>query len=384
MYRFSRQIIYCLIFLALLIPAKLVFSAENDTANWYQVEVLIFKNLESSAIGEEQWPHRVDSQYPAEAKQLQTGEEFTSLQEGPPALLDISADTSSAWHLELFSEVLASTLKTLSNDKPPAADPATDQIAEFEVPELIVDDSVSVEATADAAITDHSELTIPSAYRLLPEELHEFSTYAQNMRWSKNYRVLFHQSWRQAIKAKANSHSIIIESDSHIGDYPELQGSIQLSVSRYLHLQTQLWLNMTELPWVEDEPRSTPPPPPNSYDSPWGFVLPINIAAIDTWPEKSSPLIHSPETQAQQHLLNLDRRQREQLENIKTSRYPYAGAVLMNQQRRMRSSEEHYIDHPLFGLIIKITPYEFSAFIDSGLESITKATELAEGSPAKP
>ena len=36
--------------------------------------------------------------------------------------------------------------------------------------------------------------------------------------------------------------------------------------------------------------------------------------------------------------------------------YPYRHAVLLQQKRRMRSNEVHYIDHPLFGLVIKFTP----------------------------
>ncbi len=36
--------------------------------------------------------------------------------------------------------------------------------------------------------------------------------------------------------------------------------------------------------------------------------------------------------------------------------YPYRHAVLLDQTRRMRSGEIHYIDHPLLGVIIKFTP----------------------------
>ena len=31
--------------------------------------------------------------------------------------------------------------------------------------------------------------------------------------------------------------------------------------------------------------------------------------------------------------------------------------ILLQQERDMRSSEVHYIDHPILGVIIKITPY---------------------------
>jgi hypothetical protein len=36
--------------------------------------------------------------------------------------------------------------------------------------------------------------------------------------------------------------------------------------------------------------------------------------------------------------------------------YPYAHAVLLKQTRRMRSKEVNYIDHPMFGVVVKVTP----------------------------
>ncbi len=39
-------------------------------------------------------------------------------------------------------------------------------------------------------------------------------------------------------------------------------------------------------------------------------------------------------------------------------RYPYRHAVKLEQQRRMRSNEVHYIDHPLLGIVIKLTPLD--------------------------
>ena len=35
---------------------------------------------------------------------------------------------------------------------------------------------------------------------------------------------------------------------------------------------------------------------------------------------------------------------------------PYRHAVLLQQKRRMRSNEVHYIDHPMLGLVVKLTP----------------------------
>ena len=35
---------------------------------------------------------------------------------------------------------------------------------------------------------------------------------------------------------------------------------------------------------------------------------------------------------------------------------PWRHAVVLSQERRMRSTEVHYIDHPLLGAVVKISP----------------------------
>lgn len=36
--------------------------------------------------------------------------------------------------------------------------------------------------------------------------------------------------------------------------------------------------------------------------------------------------------------------------------YPWRHAITQRQARRMRSNEIHYIDHPIIGVVVKITP----------------------------
>ncbi len=370
--RISLQTIFC-IGLVLLLQDTLLAAVE-DEANWYQVEILIFKNLEASAIVEEQWPHRVDSQYPSQAKRLQTDNQFRNVASSP-VLFDLTASAPSPWQSRVVSELeqmdnsmfLELADNAVGGSTTDKVDESLDTTTEppgtnSETPSTII------ETPGRGAL----ELTVPAAYNSLPDQMREFNQYAEKMRWSKNYRVLFHQSWRQAINDRTSNDDIVIESYSRLGDYPELQGTIRLSVSRYLHLQTQLWLNMLNLPWIEEEPRSTPPSPPKAYDPKWQFLPAIKMAASDNLLieqlDDNSALIKSSEAHEQGDISKLDKRLQEQLDVITTSRYPYAGAVVMDQTRRMRSGEEHYIDHPLFGLIIKITPYEFTAFSDPELE----------------
>lgn len=49
--------------------------------------------------------------------------------------------------------------------------------------------------------------------------------------------------------------------------------------------------------------------------------------------------------------------------------YDFRHAVLVNQQRRMRSGELHYIDHPLLGIVIKVSRYEFEPFVTAPVDS---------------
>jgi hypothetical protein len=128
---------------------------------------------------------------------------------------------------------------------------------------------------------------------------------------SGSYTLLFHQAWRQTIYA--NKTNIAISGGKIFNGHHELEGSISLSVGQYLKIQTNLWL-------TKFAPAGTP---------------------IDTsWPE----LPHLPNTFAT---------------DVDTSlANPIQRIVKLNQERTMRSTEVHYIDHPLLGLIIKIVPVE--------------------------
>ena len=43
--------------------------------------------------------------------------------------------------------------------------------------------------------------------------------------------------------------------------------------------------------------------------------------------------------------------------------YAFRHAVLVQQKRRMRSGELHYIDHPLLGILVKVSRHEFEPFV---------------------
>lgn len=187
-------------------------------------------------------------------------------------------------------------------------------------------------------------------YRL-PESERSMDRYANAMARSGEYRILFHEAWRQAMVEMDNSPAILVTGGEKFGNHYELEGSVTLSVSRYLHLHTRLWLtqfepNFGQPPgaWPELPRRPNQPLPEGATQAPS-----IGNSWSDSeWNRESSG------GSAWDTSLNTTSSQPDFLgEDYLPSRI-----VTMTQQRRMRSEELHYIDHPLFGLLIKITPYK--------------------------
>ena len=183
--------------------------------------------------------------------------------------------------------------------------------------------------TPAIAIVEGLDELVPTPFIALPAAQLEFRGKAAYMQRSGKYRTLFHQTWVQPVADQASALPIVLDRSGDTGQWPLLQGSIKIYLSRYLHLETNLWLN-TAGDYLPGVWRMPPPPlgPPSliieglpepelELDSPEGLPLPE---------EDTGPV------------------------------YPYRHAVLLQQERRMRSTEVHYIDHPLLGVVAKLTP----------------------------
>ena len=196
---------------------------------------------------------------------------------------------------------------------------------------------------------------LPTPFIALPAAQREFNGKAAYMQRSGRYQTLFHQSWAQPVLAQGNALPLILDRSGDTGQWSRLQGSVTLYLSRYLHLETNLWLN-TSGDYLPGEWRMPAPPlgPPSLIvetsidETPGAFgeqwVESTTGSAADGEPEQSIGPV-----------------------------YPYRHAVLLQQKRRMRSTEVHYIDHPRLGVVIKITP-----LTEEDLEIMASA-ELASG-----
>lgn len=156
----------------------------------------------------------------------------------------------------------------------------------------------------------------PANYRLLAE--------AERIAADANYELLLHTGWRQAGLAREQSIPLrlyAVSADSATAaetvidpaapaaadpaalesPRPRLDGTLRLILARYLHLEADLQYR----------------------------------AASDAAPPADTGFFSLPDaTPAEQPVYR------------------------MNESRRMRSREVHYLDHPMFGVIALVTPYE--------------------------
>ncbi|MBR9805062.1 hypothetical protein GYB62_00910, partial [bacterium] len=153
----------------------------------------------------------------------------------------------------------------------------------------------------------------------LPAERRKLNAAADKIARSSAQRIVFHKAWQQRLEPIDNAASVVIHGGKTHGPHYELEGSVKFSRNRYLHITTDLWLSRFG-PQAIGSDQAWPPLPPipqrNGRRSSSGDYASIRAAQATR-------------------------------------------IVKMEEYRRMRSDEIHYLDHPLFGLLVTISKAEF-------------------------
>jgi hypothetical protein len=226
----------------------------------------------------------------------------------------------------------------------------------------------------------------PTPFTALPEDIRELSTAARTLSRSGRSRVLFHQSWNQPVAEQGQALPIVLDDSGNNNHWSELQGSVLLYISRYLHIETNLWRN-TDGRYLHRQWRMAPAPlgPPAVIIERAALLeIPEGLDVADGAPVLTENVAflsgEARITDLPNEALNTDLSDDALIKDLADEAlntelslepvYPYRHAVLMQQQKRMRSNEVHYIDHPLLGLVIKITPLtEEDLLIQAELEN---------------
>ncbi|WP_299201770.1 CsiV family protein [uncultured Amphritea sp.] len=168
----------------------------------------------------------------------------------------------------------------------------------------------------------------------LPKASLSLSNKQASLRRSSLYRVLFHEAWVQPIGGTKDQNVVRINGGDILdnGLY-ELDGYISIEKGRYLHFRSDLFHSRRLTP-AESQMLLKPSPGPAILSAP-------QLAEATTTDETL--------TQSENDSANGNR-------YLNQTTIPDFLTVEMDTARRMRSSELHYIDHPLFGMLVIITP----------------------------
>ncbi|SFB82944.1 Peptidoglycan-binding protein, CsiV [Marinospirillum celere] len=163
-----------------------------------------------------------------------------------------------------------------------------------------------------------------------PREL-QLNRQARALERSSDYRLLFHDAWQMHVVGEDRSVPLLIEAGDYYGGQPELLGQLKLSVARYLHLETDLYLHTFEP--LAQQPGSSA----------------LNQLLI----QNRSSLEH--QDSLSKHLSGRLADDQESASPLMTGQqFQIKESAQMKQRRRMRSGELHFIDSPYLGLLIRI------------------------------
>lgn len=156
-----------------------------------------------------------------------------------------------------------------------------------------------------------------------------FAEKAARINKRSNMNVIWHQAWIEPVQPEGSAiqHPI----DVRLKDKMDIQlrGTINLHLSRYLHINTDLNVQHYEL----SEPNE--------------------LAAL------SLPATENAKTDYRADLLS------EQDISLGEQQQTPLRSAHIKQSRRMRSKELHYVDHPMLGLVVKVIPIETEADIQA-------------------
>lgn len=173
-------------------------------------------------------------------------------------------------------------------------------------------------------------------FTYLPREKRSLQAAREALDRSRQMRVVFHESWRQPLGAIEKSPALIVHGGNPYDAHHELEGYIQLGISRFLHLHTNLWFtqftrNHGQLP--ESWPKLPSEPSSRTAED-------SGSAEFADFPAPGTDTAQDTSAQAP---------------------YVINQIVTLQQKRRLRSGELHYLDHPRIGILIKIVPEDKAA-----------------------
>lgn len=336
-----------------LVLVGLLASVQADAAStdgWYQVELIVFAN-NSTTDTDEVWPlngreyprpmisigpSSSDDIRPKTLGQLEDLEGYFGLWQqstSPEENIQESNDfmfESRRQSIEIPNRTSKTTIQNAAGD------------SIDDVPDVIEGAIEGANQPGFSDTTNEAELTqlepdfealfiseTAVAYKDLPNQDRILGAAARSVRRSSMYRLLAHHSWLQPIVSEAQATPILIQGGKRYDSTYELDGTVTISRSRFLHIDTDLWFTQFT-PLAAD---STNASVSNRLLSPLDGRLAISPGLREKYPEVAEWMSNQ-------------------------EQYIPVNSHHLAQSRRMRSATLHFIDHPGFGVLIKIERFE--------------------------
>lgn len=181
-------------------------------------------------------------------------------------------------------------------------------------------------------------------YTLLAAEQRALNPDAHTLGRAPGYRVLFHQAWRQPVQNPKQTPWIIINGGETFDRHFELEGSLRLYQSRYLHLQTNLWKvhyrPASSTTFNESATATT------MENRPWPQIPPV-------------PAVAEPEiTHSSQLFVRAEQRAPFLTADPRPAPFEIAEVVTLKTSHKLLPGQLQYLDHPLLGVLVLVTPYK--------------------------
>lgn len=195
-----------------------------------------------------------------------------------------------------------------------------------------------------------------AALAALPAEQRRLNAEAARLAQGNAAKILFHEAWNQRLGSAAAAESVLVTGGEQQGTHRALEGSVKLWLERTPHVEAWLWLSK-----VGPQPISMPAAAPPAESA--SLEEELDPAATGPlWPERP-PL---PEANAPA------------ADPIAPAATEPTRIVVLRQHSALGPGALHYLDHPLFGVLVQVTPLDSLAAPSAG----SAAAAATGGAPA--
>ena len=306
--------------LSALLSAGLTLSMLPSVVNateHYRVEVMLFTYLDENSAREEHWPllkERAEAEEAAIAAALE--EDTAATAESEPGIVKSEEDTAG----DANSGIL----------------------------QVSVDESSELNSDASDEMNSAEEDTDSTPPVTLLDDL-EFANAVNRFGYRSDMKVVWHQAWIEELQDSANAYDHEVAASYKEENFRiDISGSFNLYRSRYIHIRPDLEVDQLIFTIPDEAPLSDEPADATEDGVMTMAVTPETMNNSDALPGAEGQMMIVPSNEG---LTN------EPVTEPEPEWIPLRAAKI-ERSRRMRSGEVHYLDHPLLGMVVKVTPWE--------------------------